>query len=140
MADWRQWIMIAEESRRAALEMTDEPAFRRSRASRYYYAAYQAVTALLLYEGQTPPIVDGIERESWSHEVTPTMALDNLGRVLPVRKKRYQIRSGLQELYKIRIFADYSGANEITAERLKAARKLSSHIVKVARDILPDVE
>jgi hypothetical protein len=138
MADWRQWIEMAAGSLEAAdfLEDYDKESFVRSAASRYYYAAYQAMTALLLYEGQTPPIVGEVERESWSHEITPEMVLQNLGRIVPDRKKRYQLRSNLQELYKTRVYADYSGTYGVNRERLKTARKLTRYLVKVAQRIV----
>jgi uncharacterized protein (UPF0332 family) len=137
MDDWEKWLGMAVDSVDAGIELGDTPAFTRSAVSRYYYAAYQAVTALFLYEGQMPPTVNGIRRESWSHEVTPDMVLENLGRVLPDRKKRYQIRSNLQELYKTRIFADYSGANPVSVARLKSSRKLAKYIVTLTSALLP---
>jgi uncharacterized protein (UPF0332 family) len=137
MADWRQWFAMAQQSYNAAVVLSNDKDFVRSAASRYYYAGYQAMTALLLYSGQTPPIVDGVERESWNHDVTPQMLLDNLNLILRERNSRYQIRSKLQELYKVRIYADYAGSQPIAPERLKAVRKESHYLLKVAKDALP---
>ena len=73
MEPWQLWQDMARESEQAA-RLAEDGGCPRSAASRYYYAAYQAVTALLLYRGLTPP--EG--REAWSHEDTPLSCRDQL--------------------------------------------------------------
>ena len=68
MEAWENWWRMAQGSLTAAQVLEQQGEYR-SGASRAYYAAYQAVTALLLYAKQTPP--EG--REAWSHEVTPDL-------------------------------------------------------------------
>ena len=54
MDAWERWWNMAQGSLAVAqiLETRGEV---RSSASRAYYAAYQSVTAMLLYHGMTPP-------------------------------------------------------------------------------------
>jgi uncharacterized protein (UPF0332 family) len=125
----------------ALLSESDEVSrenYSRSAVSRFYYAAYQAMTALLLYERQEPPVVGGVQRESWSHEVTPQMVLENLGRVVPNRKDRYDFRRRLRELYNARVYADYSGSIPPRREWVVTALKDANFLIKVARNILPE--
>ena len=68
MDAWELWIAMAREASETA-QLADAAGRLRSAASRYYYAAYQTVTALLLYQGLIPP--SGVE--AWSHFITPTL-------------------------------------------------------------------
>ena len=54
MEDWELWREMAQESEKGPWAAEKEVCLRTS-ASRYYYTAYQAVTALLLYRRVTPP-------------------------------------------------------------------------------------
>jgi len=71
MDAWQLWQGMAREAVEAAW-LAEAGGCLRSSASRYYYAAYQAVTALLVYRGLTPPA----DREAWSHEDTPDLLQD----------------------------------------------------------------
>lgn len=73
MTPWQSWREMAQESEKAA-RLAEADGCLRSAASRYYYAAYQAATALLLYRGLTPPA----EREAWSHENTPQLMWEQM--------------------------------------------------------------
>lgn len=54
MDAWQLWQEMARVSKEAA-QLAETGGCLRPAASRYYYAAYQAVTALLLYQGLKPP-------------------------------------------------------------------------------------
>lgn len=68
MEAWQAWLEMARESQEAAQQAEANGHFR-SAASRYYYAAYQAVTALLLYRRVPTPE----DRQAWSHDQTPDL-------------------------------------------------------------------
>jgi uncharacterized protein (UPF0332 family) len=103
----------------------------RSSASRAYYAAYQSVTAILLYHGMTPPA----DREAWSHDAPP----DLLRRLAPTaiqQNTRKDIAQRLVDCYQLRLTADYISVAEVEKIELRVALKNASYIVGVAGSIL----
>lgn len=102
MEPWRQWQIMAQESEKAARAAEAEGCLR-SAASRYYYAAYQAATALLVYRGLTPPQ----DRQAWPHDLTPDLVVEQLEPLLRSRDRRNDMARRLRELYKRRVVADY---------------------------------
>jgi|GEM_PF-3412873 len=68
MDAWQLWQGMAREASETA-QIAETTGHLRSAASRYYYAAYQTVTALLLYKGLIPPF----GMEAWRHFLTPTL-------------------------------------------------------------------
>lgn len=123
---WEAWLEMAKESQQAALGV--ESISKRSALSRHYYASYQAVTALLHYLGQIPPI----DRDGWNHQDTPAMILDHLRD----NNTRRNVSGFLRKLYRYRIFADYTPNQEFTDTNLSEARKMSGYIVKVAQEMI----
>ena len=103
----------------------------RSSASRAYYAAYQAVTAILLYHGMTPPV----GREAWSHDATPEL-MRRLALTTIKQDTRRDVGRRLVISYDLRVIADYIGAAEVAASELKTMIKNASYIVGVAGDVL----
>lgn len=103
-----------------------------SAASRAYYAAYQAVTAVLLYAKQRPPA----GRDAWSHEVTPELLRTTRMSFLD-QNKRYNLSARLSVLYKLRITADYEMRAVIGEAASATALKDAHFIVKSVGDILP---
>ena len=104
----------------------------RSSASRAYYAAYQAVTALLLYARQIPPP----EREAWSHDLTPEL-LRNLPLNVLGSEVQRALTARLKVLYELRLSADYAGAAEVEMLRVPAAVRSAAFILKIVESILP---
>ena len=133
MEAWEQWRELAAESERAARNAAQDHCLRSS-VSRYYYGCYQAVTALLLYRRLTPPI----NREAWSHDMTPINLREQLEPLIASRDKRRDLASRLERLYKTRISADYMGSETIDIIKLNSARKDAGYILKTAFDILPE--
>lgn len=132
MADWELWIGMARESQEAA-EILSGQGRLRDAASRFYYAAYQATTALLHYRGLTPP--QG--REAWSHDDTPDLVLSQLAPVLASRDVRRRVARMLRGLYELRVRADYHASADVNADALVVARRESGYVVSEARKILP---
>ena len=126
---------MAQESLQAAAVAETKGLFRSS-VSRYYYAAYQAITALLLYRGITPPVVDGIQRGAWSHADTPELIRQQLGAVVRSRDKRSDLAKRLGVLYRMRLIADYSARTSITQENVDTVRRDAGYLVKAAERIL----
>jgi uncharacterized protein (UPF0332 family) len=133
MDAWQLWQEMARESEKAA-RMAELGGCLRSSASRYYYAAYQMVTALLLYRGLTPPPL----REAWSHFETPLLLKEQLAPLIRSRTQRNDMASRFGELYKLRITADYVGRDTLRADKLNGARKDASYLFKIADEILPE--
>jgi len=106
----------------------------RSAASRYYYAAYQATTALLHYRGLTPP--QG--REAWSHDDTPDLVLDQLASFLASRDVRRRIARTLRELYEVRVQADYHASADVNSDVVTRARRGAGYILSMAQAVLPE--
>lgn len=133
MEAWEQWREMACESEKAArlAEAGDCP---RPAASRYYYAAYQVVTALILYRGLTPPEA----RDAWSHFETPLLLKEQLGPLIPSLDRRNDMARRLGELHKMRIDADYVGLNRMTSGRVNKARKDAGYLFKIVGTILPE--
>ena len=132
MDAWGLWLEMARESSQIA-QIAEAGSFRRSAASRYYYAAYQAATALLRY--RMVPLPEG--RQAWSHDLTPALLYEQLEPLLRARHKRKDLQKRLERLYKTRIIADYMANTPVTAESLKSVRRDSNYILKVAEQILP---
>ena len=130
MDAWKRWLAMAQEALVSA-QILEAQSKNRSSASRAYYAAYQAATALLLYAGQVVPP----GREAWSHEATPDL-LSNLPlRMLDSRSQR-GMTERLKALYEMRISADYQGEAVINARVLRAAIRQAAFIVKIVNSIL----
>lgn len=133
MDAWQLWQEMARESEGAA-RLAEAGGCLRPAASRYYYAAYQAVTALLLYRGLTPPT----EREAWNHVDTPQLLQDQLQTVIRSRSRRNDLAQRLADLYRLRVVADYEGSEFIGAGRAQRAGKDARYILQVASDVLPE--
>lgn len=54
MDAWEQWLAMTREASETA-QLAEAAGHLRSAGSRYYYAAYQAVTAMLHYRGAAGP-------------------------------------------------------------------------------------
>lgn len=134
MADAELWRDMARESF-AAGEAMEAAGFLRSAASRFYYAAYQAATALLLYRGVTPP--QESDREAWSHTDTPVLIMSQLEPLLKNRDVRFRCQSRLRHLYLLRVRADYQAQNSVTAERVAEVRRFAGYILSVMTETLP---
>ncbi len=133
MDAWELWMAMARESSETA-QGAEADRHLRSAASRYYYAAYQAVTALLHYRGATVPA----GRQAWGHDQTPDLIVDQLAPLLKARDKRNNLARRLERLYKTRIIADYMADTPIRVEGLESVRRDSNYILKVAEKILPE--
>ena len=133
MDAWELWVAMAQESPETA-QLAEAAGYFRSAASRYYYAAYQAVTALLHYRGVAVP--EG--RQAWGHDQTPGLISGQLTPLLKARNKREDLAQRLERLYKTRIIADYLATQPIRAGTLQLIRKDSNYILKVAEKILPE--
>lgn len=128
---------MAYESQAAAF--ADETAGRlRSAASRFYYAAYQAVTALLHLVGRQPPLGDeeGYGREAWSHRTTPDMILTDLNRYIRKKAERENLFRILRFLYKVRVISDYIGSQSIDRKSFNRLAKESRYVVTVVKIII----
>ena len=130
MDAWKQWLQMAQGSLAAARLLAAQGEMRSS-ASRAYYAAYQAGTAILLYHGMTPPM----DREAWSHDATPDL-MRRLATTAIKQDTRKDIAQRLAACYELRLTADYVGTAEVTASELKAVLKDASFIARVAENIL----
>jgi hypothetical protein len=129
---WQRWLVMAQESEVAAGLLAGNGIFRPA-ASRYYYAAFQAATAMLHYQGKlAPPIIEGIRWEHWGHDKTPKMISDNLKEIIPSQVKRRDLRGKLELLYRMRLFADYATQEVITKKQLYLLKRNARFIVKVA--------
>ena len=133
MESWQLWREMARESVEAA-QLAEAGGCPRSAASRYYYSAYQSVTAMLLY--QRVPTPEG--RQAWSHDKTPDLINEQLGLLLQIRDKRNDLTRRLERLYKMRIVADYMADKSVRADNLKIVRRDASYILKVAERVLPE--
>ncbi len=133
MDAWRLWQGMARESEEAA-RLAEAGGCLRPAASRYYYAAYQAVTALLLHRGLIPPA----EREAWSHVDTPQLLQDQLRPLIRSRSRRDDLAQRLADLYRLRVAADYEGTEVIGASRVQGAGKDARYIVRLVGDIPPE--
>ncbi len=132
MEAWQLWLAMARESEDAA-RLSEVHGHLRSAASRYYYSAYQIVTALLLYRGLTPPI----GREAWNHDDTPLLIKDQLRPLIPSQGRRNDLAQRMVALYQLRVQADYQGQRRISAETSSAAGKDTRYLVSVCEGILP---
>lgn len=132
MANYDLWLDMARDSY-AAGEETEALVRLRSAASRFYYAAYQAATALLLYRGLTPPD----NREAWSHDLTPQLALQELETIRVPRVVRFDMRRRLLDLYQMRVVADYQAQITVTASDVGEGRRDAGYILRVAENTLP---
>ncbi len=126
------WWKMSQESARAELA-AEAAGCRRSSVSRYYYAAYQAATAVLLHFGLIPPA----GREGWSHAETPEMIRAHFRQTIRSAAKRNDLAIRMGKLYKMRVAADYVGSHPISNETTDGVRRDAGIIIKVAQSILP---
>src|SRR5438094_876784 len=124
MEPWERWMAMARESL-AAAQAAESGQFWRPCISRYYYAAYQAATAVLLYRKQRPP--EG--REGWSHEATPELLQEHLKPVIIDRGRRNDLAARLGRLYKLRIEADYLPSKRLPRDNVDSARRDAGYLV-----------
>ena len=130
------WFDMAKESESAAF-LAEDKKYWRSAASRYYYAMFQAATALLHHRGLTPPAVVGESRQAWSHTVTPDMLREHLNMFLKNRNRANKLGSNLSEAYKIRVQSDYvSGSALIAKNKVAKVRSDAGQLLKVVADII----
>jgi hypothetical protein len=133
MEAWRLWWKMACESE-AAARQAEANGHLRSSASRYYYATYQAATALLLYRGMIPQV----GREAWNHVDTPALLQDQLPLLIRSKFRRDDLAQRLVDLYRIRIVADYVGREIIGKSRIQRAGKDARYILQIAGALLPE--
>ncbi len=131
MEAWEKWWRMAQGSL-AAAQLLAKQGETRSSASRAYYAAYQSVTAVLLYYKLTPP--DG--REAWSHEATPELIWKLAGTII-AQNARKDVAQRLEASYRVRLIADYMSAAEVGEIVLKTSLKDASFIARLVEDVLP---
>ena len=129
---WQLWQDMARESEQSA-RLAEDGGCPRSAASRYYYAAYQAATALLLYRGLTPPT----GREAWGHEETPLLVQSQLQALIRSRDSRNDLSGRLSRLYKLRLIADYRGTLGVPTNRIAEAGRNTRFILRVMGETLP---
>ena len=129
MEAWERWWNMAQGSLAAAQLLAKEGEVRSS-ASRAYYAAFQAVTALLLYHEMTPP--NG--REAWSHEATPELFRRLSGTIIS-EDARKDIKQRLEASYELRVVADYISQANPEKAKLKLSLKDAAFTVKLADDV-----
>lgn len=132
MADYEKWLVMARQSFETA-DLSKNSGDMRSAASRYYYAAYQAVTELFLYRGLTPPA----GREAWSHDETPDIMVNDLSPLIRARDTRNDLSVRLISLYDLRVIADYRASKTLDDEEAKEARKDAGFILSRIERILP---
>ena len=119
MDAWELWRTMAQEASETA-QMAEAAGHLRSAASRYYYAAYQAVTALLLYRGLITPVA----REAWSHSQTPILLYEDTEALIVPRDRRRDLAIRLlTRLYELRVAADYT-AGHISASQIAIASRM----------------
>ena len=128
MDAWERWWNMAQGSLAAAQLLSKEEV--RSSASRAYYAAYQAVTALLLYHEMTPPN----DREAWSHEATPDLFRLLSGTIIS-ENARKDVKQRLEACYELRVDADYISQTNVGEAKLKLALKDAAFIINLANDV-----
>ena len=131
MDAWERWWNMAQGSLSSAQILSKQGEVRSS-ASRAYYAAYQAATALLLYHGMTPP--NG--REAWSHDATPGLIRELPGTLIPESACR-DIKQRLEACYELRIVADYISQLSVNEAKLRLSLKDASFIARVVGDVFP---
>ena len=133
---WRQWLGKSERTQLGALSLIEVD--KDSAVSRFYYTVYQAATALLHYRGgHPPPMMGEVRRESWTHEDTPILVENVLEKLLQ-KRDRDKIARYLKELYRFRIYADYSGSQRVSEGELNQIRKMSNWVVKIAQEVMTD--
>lgn len=131
-----KWLFVAERSLRAARRL-HEAGYHDDSASRSYYCAYQAATAMLHQIGEVPPTDGGLARESWSHKATPRMIQDNLKQAVRHRDQRTELRKIVSELYRVRIEADYIASRApLTDADSRLSLRLAARILKVAHEMI----
>lgn len=128
---WEQWWEMAQDALASAQILQRHGQIRAS-ASRSYYASYQSVTAILLYQKQIPPN----NREAWSHDATPDLFRRLPGTIL-TQEARKDVALRLEASYELRLVADYIGNAEVTEAKLKVSLKDMAFIIKLARAVLP---
>ena len=120
---------MAQDSLQSARDL--DPGNPRSAISRYY-AAYQSITAVLLFLQQTPPE----EREAWSHVDTPDLVVTAFIPVMFSRDQRREIQHDLNRLYVMRCDADYVSIIAIREEHVKEAGKFARKLCFQSETIL----
>ncbi len=135
MPDWKLWREMAEGSLRSAdrLIEIESSKFYRSAISRYYYAAFQAVTSFLLFTGLTP----ADDQEGWAHTSTSKLLFEHSKSKIGQSTAR-TLALSLHDLYSLRLYADYKSAvlSASDQDKVKNAAKKSKFIIRVIFGIL----
>lgn len=133
MEAWEKWWRRAADSLEAA-ELLGKHGHGHSAVSRGYYAAYQAATAVLLYQGLVAPSLE--DREAWSHQATPIL-LRTTQTPFWNQTRRNDLSARLSVLYIVRVRADYKMSVEISEAALTNALKDAAFIVRSVGAVLP---
>ena len=131
MEAWEKWWRMAQGSL-AAAQALERQGEARSGASRAYYAAYQGATALSLHFRRVPP--EG--REAWSHEATPDLLNDISSTTLTLTTRRGLVKR-MEELYQVRLIADYRGEVDVTRAVLRDTVRSAAFIIKTIGTVFP---
>ena len=126
MEAWEKWWYRAVDSLDAA-NLLQAQGHSYSAMSRGYYAAYQAATAILLYQKIVPPSLE--DREAWSHQATPTL-LKTTQTSFWNQNTRNDLSASLSSLYLLRIKADYKVKNDIDGATFVRALKDAALVVR----------
>lgn len=114
------WFQLAESNFEAAGLLAEK--CRPSAVSRAYYAAYSAVHAIVLAQGETPPA-----RGNWPHEGLGELLRTVLARGQSgwKRGELLQYKQAVNELQMLRVRADYAPTSTFEGrEWLSAARSV----------------
>ena len=113
------WDDMAQESRTAAAELSTRERWRSS-VSRAYYAIYAKATAMLNSAGVNMPA----GRSNPSHRRLPVMIGNNLTAI--DNPRRWRLADLVQQLYNLRIIADYEPNMAIEEDEARIALSLMS--------------
>lgn len=113
---------MAKEAELAAVASLRAGHFRAA-ASRFYFAAYAAVHAVLLMHGNTPP-----DRGNWAHKGLPETLRASLGS----GRNGSHYKQLLGDLYDMRILADYDPEMTMDAGAAQHSRRSGGAIIRLA--------
>ena len=133
MLTWQQWLNKAQASITAgqnSLEAGDLAAA----VSRAYFAAFQAVTGVLIKRGYQP----NSETGNWGHKVTQNQFTVLIQQIRSKRRRLRREREHFKDLYFYRAFADYGDDSIITTQLTRQLIRESGQVVALMQRLIEE--
>ncbi|HIE28794.1 TPA: HEPN domain-containing protein [Candidatus Poribacteria bacterium] len=133
MLTWQQWMNKSQASMTAARNslMAEDLA---AAVSRAYFAAFQAVTGILIKRGDKPNPATG----NWGHTGTQNQFTVLIRQIRSKQRRLRQARQHFRNLYLARPYADYGDDSIFTTNTVEQLVRQAGQVVSLMQRLIED--